>query len=1152
MKIFFLDKEIQQLHLWKAFQISTLTLVTILPFQNCSQSGLVSESVSRFEAENQILSICKFNGTVISEGQSVTAYLSSTADQQNGDSCKQEQRTCTNGALTGSYSYAQCSNLNAAKAACLFNGKTLSHGETVMAYQNSSVDFGQSCIAEKRECNNGVLSGMYSFGSCQVAMPKSCLFDGKTLNHGASVAAFSTAAVAYGQKCISENRVCTNGMLSGSNVYGSCVVGTPKSCLFNGSTIAHGATVKGYLSSTVKYGSSCAVEDRLCNDGLLSGSNQYASCQVGVPAACLFNGQTLASGEKVTAYQSSSVAYGLACVYESRECSDGVMKGSFTNSSCVVESSQFETICTVDDFDKIRKNLSGSFMQICDIDLGASLPFQSIASDWLNPFTGVFDGNGKTIYNLQTEKGLFANISDAKIKNVTIRSAMLKRFLTPNTSQIQNVGILVGLSQKNSRIENVNIDGRIEFENAARVGGVVGNNFGAVDHAIVANIIVNVKQGNGSVTAVGGIVGSNKGSVLSSKLLNAEINAEGNDVGGIAGEMYEGDGVLKTYISDSSASGKIIGSQYVAGLVGATQGQVSNNVKLERSQFSGSVEGISLVGGAVGTMSSLNLVQIKVSGSVKARQSTAGGLVGLAYSGFISQSFFRGDSSADAGVAGGLIGGIGGDGFQGGCATYFAIQDSYAVANVTAKSRAGGLSGTVYMCEPASRGSYISRVYFSGNINSAASLDNGALIGFYSNSSGVSSNQNQNTVGQSSFLSMNDAYWDSTTMSGISASLGQPLSKVNLGNPAALFNWNFQTIWKIGADQLPDLQMNLNSGEYNTPINFVAGYFETLKVSTEGYLYMICSGGGLCRSKDGGLTLSSLTANLGLGPNEITSYDLGPNGKIAFGTRSNWLYVSNDNGITFKQAAKTQVDASRSLSITDVVIDKKGTLYVATSWNPYPIISLDFGNSFTETNPNAYTGQYIENFLAVTDSGTIYTGSYRSIPGGVYSVTQENISGMKFNYINSSIAVKADCFSDFGERLICSTSTGELGIMDNSTFDFKYASASQGVTQSAIIYRSERKSLDKLSDGTIVVIATSSSNPSAQTVFVSNVKGLNSPQVNGDISKLTFTAFQAAGLTDSGGPTSIAVGPNDEIYVYSFWTGIKKSVDRGLTFNVVK
>jgi hypothetical protein len=64
-------------------------------------------------------------------------------------------------------------------------------------------------------------------------------------------------------------------------------------------------------------------------------------------ASCTWNGQTIASGSSVTAYQSSSVPNGSQCISETRTCSNGTLSGSFTNATCTVAAAP-APVCTAD------------------------------------------------------------------------------------------------------------------------------------------------------------------------------------------------------------------------------------------------------------------------------------------------------------------------------------------------------------------------------------------------------------------------------------------------------------------------------------------------------------------------------------------------------------------------------------------------------------------------------------------------------------------------------------------------------------------------------------------------------------------------------------------------------------------------------------
>ncbi len=298
-------------------------------------STLSDIPVDRIPAEATQPLECKFNGLTIPEGQTRTAFQNSNVPFKKA--CMSEERVCLNGVLSGSYNFSSCAV--AQPASCLFNGITYKHKESVRAYKMSSVAFGAptcASISEERICDNGKLSGSFNFSTCSEGMAASCLFNGQTIGHEATVNAFQNSAVAFDQKCVMQTRSCNNGMLSGSFNFASCTVGKPSSCSFNGVTLAHGETTKAYLSSTEAFGKSCVSEIRTCDNGSLSGSNKFASCEVDKPAQCLFNGITIADGQSVKAFQTSSVPYGSSCDSQSRLCSNGILSGTSSFASCEV------------------------------------------------------------------------------------------------------------------------------------------------------------------------------------------------------------------------------------------------------------------------------------------------------------------------------------------------------------------------------------------------------------------------------------------------------------------------------------------------------------------------------------------------------------------------------------------------------------------------------------------------------------------------------------------------------------------------------------------------------------------------------------------------------------------------------------------------
>ncbi|MGZ3775183.1 MAG: hypothetical protein ACXVCY_14925, partial [Pseudobdellovibrionaceae bacterium] len=316
-----------------------------LSYQNCSSGSHSSPAASTTPTTSTTSTTgantlgaqnaCSFNGLSVADGASVVAYQN--ASPLAGQSCVKETRVCSNGALSGSYSFATCNENGPAD--CTFNGKTVSNGASISAFATSTVAAGSNCASQSRVCTNGVLSGSYTYASCTPGAPAGCLFNGVQLKDGDTVKAFKDSSVAANALCEQETRTCSNGSLSGSYAFASCGQNAKKSCQFNNQTYADGQAVIAFSTSTVASGSTCQSEQRICSDGTLSGSYTFASCQPGAAASCLFSvdGATVVSGGTIRAYSTTSVPNGQTCAYQDRKCNNGVLDGSYTNVSCMVE-----------------------------------------------------------------------------------------------------------------------------------------------------------------------------------------------------------------------------------------------------------------------------------------------------------------------------------------------------------------------------------------------------------------------------------------------------------------------------------------------------------------------------------------------------------------------------------------------------------------------------------------------------------------------------------------------------------------------------------------------------------------------------------------------------------------------------------------------
>ncbi len=321
----------------KLFPIALATALLLFSFQNCQSSSFQpASSGTRTDTSTDPgtetgtstgTESCALPwGGAITNGASVTAYSSSAP----ADSCSStsETRTCSNGVLSGSYTNQACSN-----GCALPWGGAIANGASVTAYSSSSPADSCSSYSETRICSNGVLSGSNAYQTCSSTGTGSCALPwGGTIAHGASVTAYSSSSPADSCSSYSETRTCSNGVLSGSNTYQTC--SSTGSCTLPwGGTIAHGASVTAYSSSAPAGSCSSYSETRTCSNGVLSGSNTYQTCSNG---CTLPWGGSIAHGQMVTAYSSTTSGCASSCSSnsEDRTCNSGTLSGSYNNQSC--------------------------------------------------------------------------------------------------------------------------------------------------------------------------------------------------------------------------------------------------------------------------------------------------------------------------------------------------------------------------------------------------------------------------------------------------------------------------------------------------------------------------------------------------------------------------------------------------------------------------------------------------------------------------------------------------------------------------------------------------------------------------------------------------------------------------------------------------
>jgi hypothetical protein len=271
------------------------------------------------------------------------------------------------------------------------------------------------------------------------------------------------------------------------------------------------------------------------------------------------------------------------------------------------------------------------FKLMTDIDLAEyTKEGLNVIGTSVNPFTGVFDGNGHTVSNLTCDyysgkyRGLFGYVNGGEILNL----GMIDPDIDARIGYL--VGSLVGYSE--GIITNCYAKGS-SISGVDRVGGLVGCNTGTITNC----------YSTGSVSGddyIGGLVGYNDYGTINNCYSTASVSGD-NYVGGPVG--YNNYGTINNCYSTGSVSG----DDYVGGMVGNNyHGTITN------CYSTGSIAGSSKVGGLVGYNMIGTITNSYSSGSVLGTDYT-GGLVGSDRWGYVSGSYWDIESSGQSTSAGG-------------------------------------------------------------------------------------------------------------------------------------------------------------------------------------------------------------------------------------------------------------------------------------------------------------------------------------------------------------------------------------------------------------------------------------------------------------------------------------------------------------------
>lgn len=297
-------------------------------------------------------------------------------------------------------------------------------------------------------------------------------------------------------------------------------------------------------------------------------------------------------------------------------------------------------------------------------------------------FTGIYDGNGKTINYLYIDRGLtngvglFSQIGS----NTEIRDLGLLNVYMRGYNYVGGFSGYTGVSETSSSIHGCYVTGEIHGD--IGIGGLVGQHGGtSTIHDSYSNVTVTCK--NYAYSSVGGLVGLNDATITNS-FATGTVNGNGaNDVGGLVGRNTGT--ITNCYASGMVNGGNYADSyQYVGGLVGyhRLSGSIANSFAV------GAVSGTAQCGGFAGTLQG---------------------------DGSISNCYSRGDVTRNSGTNQDF------GGFCGYVSNTVTIQYSYSTGNVFSSSGNAWGSGDGYAADQGFVGTFNSGSMTSNFFDNEAS-----------------------------------------------------------------------------------------------------------------------------------------------------------------------------------------------------------------------------------------------------------------------------------------------------------------------------------------------------------------------------------------------------------------------------------------------
>ena len=388
---------------------------------------------------------------------------------------------------------------------------------------------------------------------------------------------------------------------------------------------------------------------------------------------------------------------------------DSMSTAVYAAATLGTESNPYQ-ITTAKQLQDINNDLSGCYVLTADIDL-AQVDFAPIGGDAeTGSFSGVFDGNGHTISNLNVFAGKYAGLfgcNEGVIKNVVLKDVNVygSRYVGGVVAENTSYGTVSACTVQSG---NVRSDGSVSEIN---IGGICGINNGCFQSEFMNGAAVTA-QSNSTNIYIGGIIGRNQPSenfmISAINTGNIYSSVQKHDLSSCAGGLIglEADSSYTLTIMNSRNIGNVSSSTSAEWTrAGGLVGYCGSNIAVTNSCNSGDISSSSSLGGSY-------YVSHSYAGGLLASQSGDSSAV-------ITNSYNVGEvfsKAFDYVYAGGLLG-------YNSCESGLTITNSYNTGGVNSHI-AGGLIGYDWVSEETS----IANSYNTGCIDAAY---NGGLIGNY-------------------------------------------------------------------------------------------------------------------------------------------------------------------------------------------------------------------------------------------------------------------------------------------------------------------------------------------------------------------------------------------------------------------------------------